>query len=178
MIIALAGRRVDAADAKQRRFPAENVDIVRERIHAMLLTQCAFALVSSAACGADLLALSEAGKLGLRRSVVLPFDREKFRTTSVTDRPGDWGSLYDKQLDEVEKSGDLLVFHANSEDNAYAEASHAIVDKALSLGQELQDRVTAVLVWDGESRGEGDLTEEFRVYARNMSIPVLDVMTL
>jgi hypothetical protein len=178
MILALAGRRVDAADAKQRRFPAENVDIVRERIHAMLQTRGAPVLVSSAACGADLLALSEAGRLGLRRSVVLPFDREKFRTTSVTDRPGDWGPLYDQQLNEVEKSGDLLVVHAKSEDNAYAEANHAIVDKALSLGQELQDRVTAVLVWDGKSRGEGDLTEEFWVYARNKSIPVVEVMTL
>jgi hypothetical protein len=178
MIIALAGRRVDAADEKQRRFPSENVDIVRERIHAMLLTQCAVALVGSAACGADLLALSEAGKLGLRRSVVLPFGRENFRTTSVTDRPGDWGALYDQQLNDVEKSGDLLVVHEKSDDKAYAEANHAIVDKALSLGQELQDRVTAVLVWDGKSRGEGDLTEEFWVYARNKSIPVVDVMTL
>lgn len=178
MIIALAGRRVDAADAKQRRFPAENVDIVRKRIRAMLQTQCAVALVGSAACGADLLALSEAGKLGLRRSVVLPFDRGKFRTTSVTDRPGDWGPLYDKQLNKVEKSGDLLVVHASSEDNAYAEVNHAIVDKALSLGQELRDRVIAVLVWDGKSRGEGDLTDEFGVYARNKSIPVVEVMTL
>jgi hypothetical protein len=178
MIIALAGRRVDAADAKQRRFPAENVDIVRERIHAMLQTQCTVALVGSAACGADLLALSEAGKLGLRRSVVLPFGREKFRTTSVTDRPGDWGPLYDKQLNEVEKSGDLLVVHANSEAKAYAEANHTIVDKALSLGQELQDRVTAVLVWDGKSRGQEDLTEEFGSYARKKNIPVVEVMTL
>jgi|HubBroStandDraft_2_1064218.scaffolds.fasta_scaffold58491_1 hypothetical protein len=178
MIIALAGRRVDAADEKQRRFPSENVDIVRERIHAMLLTQCAVALVGSAACGADLLALSEAGKLGLRRSVVLPFGRENFRTTSVTDRPGDWGALYDQQLNDVEKSGDLLVVHEKSDDKAYAEANHAIVDKALSLGQELRDRVAAVLVWDGKSRGERDLTEEFGFYARGKSIPVIEVMTL
>jgi hypothetical protein len=178
MIIALAGRRVDAADAKQDRFPAKNVDIVQKRIRAMLQTQCAVVLVGSAACGTDLLALSEAGKLGLRCRVVLPFDREKFRTTSVTDRQGDWGPLYDILLNEVEKSGDLLVIHANSEDNAYAEANHAILDEALSLGQQLQDLVTAVLVWDGKSRGEGDLTEEFRVYARNKSIPVVEVMTL
>ena len=178
MIIALAGRRVDAADAKQHRFPAQNVDIVRERIRAMLQTQCAVALVGSAACGADLLALSEAGNLGLRRRVVLPFNREKFRTTSVTDRQGNWGPLYDKLLNEVEESGGLLVIHANSEDNAYVEANHAILDQALSLGQQLQDLVTAVLVWDGKSRGEGDLTEEFGVYARNKSISVVEVMTL
>jgi hypothetical protein len=178
MILALAGRRVDAADAKQQRFPITNVDIVRERIRAMLQTQCAVAVVGSAACGADLLALSEAGKLGLRRRVVLPFDREKFRTTSVTDRPGEWGLQYDRVLDEVEKNGDLLVMQLNSEDEAYAEANHVILDEALSLGQQLRYPVTAVLVWDGKSRGKGDLTEEFSIYARNKSIPAVEVMTL
>ena len=178
MIIALAGRRVDAPDAKQQRFPATNVDIVRERIRSILQTHGAEVLVSSAACGADLLALSEAGKLGLRRRVVLPFERDEFRTTSVTDRQGDWGPLYDKLLNEVEKSGDLLVIHANSENSAYAEANHAILYQALSFGQQLRDQVTAVLVWDGKSRGEGDLTEEFGVYARNKSTPVVEVMTL
>jgi hypothetical protein len=151
---------------------------VPERIRAMLQTHHAAGLVSSAACGADLLALSEARKLGLRRRVVLPFDRKKFRSTSVTDRQGDWGPVYDMLLNEVEKSGYLLVIHANSKSNAYAEANHVILDEALSLAQQLQDRVTAVLVWDGKSRGEGDLTEEFGFYARNKSIPVVDAMTL
>src|SRR5450432_2011251 len=93
MIIALAGRRVDPVHAKQQRFPAasKNVEIVRERIRIILQTEGATVLVSSAACGADLLALSEAGALGLRRRVVLPYDRKEFRATSVTDRPGEWG---------------------------------------------------------------------------------------
>src|ERR1700684_3534400 len=103
MIIALAGRRIDAADAKQERFPAKNVAMVRERIRLMLQSQRATVVVSSAACGADLLALSEAGSLGLRRRIVLPFEREKFRATSVMDRPGEWGALYDEALNEVEK---------------------------------------------------------------------------
>jgi hypothetical protein len=178
MIIALAGRRVDAADAKHHRFPTKNVDIVRERIRAMLQTQCAVALVGSAACGADLLALSEAGKLGLRRRVVLPFDREKFRETSVTDRPGEWGPLYDRVLNEVEKNGNLLVMQLTSDDEAYAEANHVILDEALSLRHRLKSPVTAVLVWEGRSRGAGDLTTAFGVYARNKSIPVVEVMTL
>jgi hypothetical protein len=96
----------------------------------------------------------------------------------VTDRPGEWGALYDKVLNEVEKDGDLLVIQPTSEDAAYAETNHVIVDEALSLGLELQQSVTAVLVWDGESRGEGDLTNEFGVYARNKGVPVADVMTL
>lgn len=179
MIIALAGRRVDAEDAKQHRFPAtsKNVEIMRERIRITLQTQGATVLVSSAACGADLLALSEAGSLGLRRRIVLPFDREKFRATSVTDRPGDWGPLYDKVLHEVEKNGDLLVIKAKSEEEAYAEVNHTIVTEAQLLGLWLQQPVTAVLVWDGKSRGEGDLTEEFGVYAGNKGVSVIEVMT-
>ena len=66
-------------------------------------------VVSSAACGADLLALEQAGGLGLRRRVVIPFDRERFRAGSVVDRPGDWGGLYDSILDAVGAQGDLVV---------------------------------------------------------------------
>ena len=180
MIIALAGRRVDSVDAQQQRFPSdpENLEIVKERIRTMLQAYRAVALVSSAACGADLLALSEAGSLGLRRRVVLPFDREKFRTTSVTDRPGEWGELYDTVLNGVEKNGDLLVLQSSSEAEAYAQANQVILDEALSLGQQLKQPVTAVLVWDGRSRGQGDLTEAFGAYAQTKGVPVADVMTL
>jgi hypothetical protein len=180
MIIALAGRRVDASDAKKSRFPAtpKNIRIVRERIRALLNAQGATAMISSAACGADLLALAEAGNLGLRRKVVLPFDRERFRATSVTDRPGEWGRLYDSILDRVEKNADLLVMRLNSEEQAYAETNRMILDEALSMGRQLKSPVTAVLVWDGKSRGAGDLTAKFGVDARSKSIPVIEVMTL
>ena len=179
MIIALAGRRVDAPDAKEHRFPnsRENVDAVRTRIRNLLRTEGATVLVSSAACGADLLALSEAGSLGLRRRVVLPFDRERFRKTSVTDRPGDWGPMYDTVIEQAEKNGELLVIQTTSDDKAYVETNHAIIQEALSFGQQLQRPVAAVLVWDGKSRGKGDLTEEFGTYARDRGIRVVDVKT-
>ena len=179
-IIALAGRRVDAVDATHPRFPSspEHLEVVRKRIRNMLQIQGAMVLVSSAACGADLVALDEASNLGLRRRVLLPFDRNGFRSTSVTDRPGDWGPMYDRVLDEVEQHGDLLLITPSSEDKAYAEANHAIVDEALSLGRLLRLSVTAALVWDGKSRGEGDLTEEFGVYARRKVLPVVEVMSI
>jgi hypothetical protein len=180
MIIALAGRRVDAVNSKEQRFSSnrENVEIVRKRIHSLLQSHGAVVLVSSAACGADLLALLEASSLGIRRRVVLPFDRKKFRETSVTDRPGEWGSLYDRVLSEVEENGDLVVMRPTSEDTAYAEANHVILDEALSLGQQLKQPVIAVLVWDGRSRGPGDLTEEFGHYARTKSVTIVEIMTL
>jgi len=116
MIIALAGRRVDAVDAKLVRLPPtpENLETVRKRILKLLQGMIAIALVSSTACGADLLALSVAGAIGVRRIIVLPFKREKFRETSVKDRPGDWAFLYDTILDEVQKAGDLQVLGLHS----------------------------------------------------------------
>jgi hypothetical protein len=178
MIISLAGRRIDAAEAEQPRFPLENVAMVQQRIGAALEAHGATVLVSSAACGADLLALAEAGQRGLRRRIILPFEREKFRKTSVTDRPGDWGALYDRVLDEAEKKGDLLVISAGSEDEAYAKTNHAIVDEAASMSERLGEAVIGMLVWDGKSRGQGDLTEEFGAYAKSKGMRIIEVSTI
>jgi hypothetical protein len=179
MIIALAGRRVDPKDQNPPRFSStpEAVELVRLRIRDKLLSLQASVLVSSAACGADLLAVAEAGKLGIRRLVILPFDRNTFRSTSVTDRPGDWGPLYDAQLDEVQAHGDLVIAPVAPTDKAYLEANLRIIDQALSLAETIQKPVGAVRVWEGKSRGEGDLTEEFGNYARKKGLRVCDVLT-
>src|SRR5215510_14628657 len=99
-VAALAGRRIDAADASTSRFPLANTELVRERLQALLRAEQSDALVCSAAYGADLIALDVAGALGLRRRVVLPFAAERFRQSSVTDRPGDWGPLFDQIIGE------------------------------------------------------------------------------
>src|SRR5262245_52110419 len=67
MVVALAGRRIDAPRAAMPRFPLERRSAVRRRIRVQLELLGADVLVSSAACGADLLAQDIAGKLGLRR---------------------------------------------------------------------------------------------------------------
>jgi hypothetical protein len=177
MIVALAGRRVDALGA-QPRFPLQKIEIVRDRIHSALQEQKSIALVSSAACGADLLALLEAGRLGLRRRIVLPFDRAKFRKTSVIDRPGNWGSIYDRVLDEVEAKGEVMIIQPQSEETAYVDATYKILDEALRLSRDHHCSATAMVVWDGKSRGHRDLTEEFKVHAERQNIPVVQVLTL
>ncbi len=178
MIIALAGRRVDTADAKDTRFPLRNVETVRSRARAVLQEEGATALVSSAACGADLIALSEADQLGLRRRVILPFERARFRETSVIDRPGDWGLLYDYILDAVEAAGDLVVLECSSDDEAYAAANLAILDEAVTLGKTLHQPVAALLIWNGVSRGDNDLTDHFAVEARKRGLAVTEILTV
>lgn len=186
MIIALAGRRIDAPDAAIPRFPLENARAVRERIYAFLVDRKATALVCSAACGADLLALDAAGEVGILRRIVLPFEQQRFRATSVTDRPGEWGALFDRITQEVQAAGNLVILSdEGADDQIFATTNRVILDEALSIarqtphnkGEELSDSALALLVWDGQSRGEGDLTVNFADEARARGLPVFEIAT-
>ena len=178
MIVALAGRRIDAMDTKQHRFPLQNVGLVRERLLQMLKSEAVTVLVCSAACGADLIALSVAGSLGLRRRIVLPFERERFRTTSVVDRPGNWGPIYDQILDEVEASSNLVVIPKALEEEAYSATNRVILEEAIAIATEIDEPISTCMVWNGVSRGENDLTERFGIEARKRGLAVIERMTL
>jgi hypothetical protein len=177
-IAALAGRRIDAADAAAPRFPLANAGVVRGRLAALLRAQGSAALVCSAACGADLIALDVAGALGLRRRLVLPFASERFRETSVTDRPGAFGPLFDRIIGEVAAAGDLVLLGLDEGDDAtYAAANEAILNEAERMAGGDPSEVVAVVAWEGASRGEGDLTEAFATAARTRGHAVLEVPT-
>lgn len=177
-VLALAGRRVDAPDAQPSRFPAASIRQVQSRITEQFREERAATLVCSAACGADLLALAAADQLGIRSRIVLPFDREVFRRTSVTDRPGDWGEQYDRILDNVESRDDLVLLGMTEDDaGAYAAANEAILDEAVRLAQNDGGHVVALVVWDEQSRGSTDMTQRFQQSAERRGIPVRSVPT-
>lgn len=179
MVLAAAGRRIDPPDAGPARFPLRNVNLVRRRVRALFEGQQATALVTSGACGADLIALDEAGALGLRRRVILPFDRDRFRATSVTDRPGDWGPLYDRLMDEIASRQDLIVLAGAADENAaYAAVNRRILDEAEGLARLSACGAMAVLLWDGRPRGDDDLTKAFGDCAHQRGLAVLGVSTL
>ena len=178
-MIALAGRRIDGPVAGVPRFPLESVPLVRRRIHALLADLAATALVSAAACGVDLIALEQAGALGLRRRVVIPFGRERFRAGSVVDRPGPWGGLYDGILDAVEARHDLVVLRTLPDDEtAFAAVNEAILDEAQAMARSAGAPLRAVLVWDGQARGSGDVTWGFGDAARRRGLELIQVSTL
>jgi len=182
-VVALAGRRIDLPEALVPRFPLENVQEVGRRVREALYEMHAVALVCSAACGADLVALEQAKHLGLRRRVVLPFAPERFRETSVVDRPGDWGLLYDQQIAATATAGDLLVLDiAMSGDAAYAATNEAIVHEAQALARAAQPgkahRLIAILVWEGAPRPGSDATARFRDLTRRAGFEEQSVSTL
>ena len=116
-------------------------------------------MVSSAACGADLLAQKAARELGIERHIILPFGREKFRETSVTDRPGEWGELFDEICDEAERDGNLIILEGfeNAEEKAYSAVTTEILEYAGNL-QSNDEKILAVAVWEGKAKDEKDET--------------------
>jgi hypothetical protein len=178
LVVALAGRRVDAADAETARFPLDAVPRVQGRLRQLLAAQGAAALVCSAACGADLVALEVAQALGLRCRVVLPFAAERFRETSVTDRPGHWGPIYDRVIAGAQAAGDLVILDGAGEGGAaYKAANERIVADALALGGGVPVDAMGVVVWEGRTRGEGDATQGFADLARAQGLQVEEVLT-
>src|SRR5262249_45959224 len=145
MVIALAGRRIDSTASKARRFPLENVPMVERRLDDLFERLVASELISSAACGADLVALTVAANRRMRRRVVLPFSAEKFRATSVTDRPGHWGPVYDRVLTElVAADGVVTLKGANAGNEAYRAATAAILGEAATRARDSNADVVAV----------------------------------
>jgi hypothetical protein len=135
-------------------------------------------LVCSAACGADLLALEAAGHLGIERYIILPFGRERFRKTSVTDRPGDWGKLFDEICDEVSRRGNLIVLEGfDDEGEAYSAATSAILDKAEALASGGENKKLALVIAEGDVKNEKDETAAFAEKARARDFVVKEILT-
>lgn len=172
--VLLAGRRPDPEDADAARFPIGNALVVRERIRALVSERQPARIVCSAACGADLLALDIAGDLGIERHVVLPFAVQAFRASSVADRPGEWGVLFDRIIREVEASGSLTVLdEAAGSDEAYA----AVNGRLLNIASRASGPLLAVAVWEGKPRGDGDLTAHLIESASKAGAEVVTVLT-
>lgn len=177
MLIAFAGRRVDAPNAPTPRLPLACIDVLAQRLRDVFLDAHATELVSSAACGADLVAIRVARELGMAFAIVLPFDIDTFAETSVTDRPGDWLHQYQEACADASARGALIVLGAKrGDDAAYALANERIVSEATSRAA--NGGALAVIAHEGASRGADDMTEGFARLARAAGMDVMRVSTL
>jgi hypothetical protein len=174
-VAALAGRRIDALDADDTRFPLTNTGYVARKLRYRFRQEHVERLVCSAACGADILALEAAEELAIPATIVLPFAPHIFREISVTDRLGDWGERFDRLVAAARGRGDLvdLGFAANNK-NAFTETNDRIVQTAQVLEFK---RKLAFVVWEGRSRGESDSTAEFLCIALSFGFEKRSVLT-
>lgn len=183
---ALAGRRIDAADSEKSRFPLANVSLVRDRLRELFIKRGVDTLVCSAACGADLVALEVAEHLRVRCRIVLPFAAARFRATSVSDRPGNWGPVFDRTIEAVQGAGDLIELDdPGDEAAAYQAANKRILKEAATYSQGVEpigrvtsgDAAFAVIVWEGASRGSEDATKQFADLAEQYGLAVEEILT-
>jgi hypothetical protein len=173
-ILVEAGRRVDAPEAKVARFPPQCVPKVRKKIQQVLTDQKPLAIVSAAACGADLLLLDVAGEMHISRYILLPSDPEEFRVSSVTDRPGNWGELYSKAL----RTSKVEVLKLPEGQEGYLKTNLELLDRAQALAKKEHTSVKALVVWNQESRGPEDVTAHFLEQAQMRKLPILEISTL
>lgn len=182
---ALAGRRVDATDAKTVRFPENNIARVKNDILRIFKDNHITGVVCAAACGADLIALEIARDLHLKRTIVLPFNIVTFRSQSVVDRPGNWGEIYDSIIEEAQTNNELIVLNLSSKNQtAYEATNQVILDQAVCMSEKQAAALyetrslKAVVVWEGQSRGNDDITAAFAQEAQRRDFEMLEVITI
>lgn len=174
-VAALAGRRIDAQDTGDSRFPLTAAEHVFHNLIRRFRQERVERLVCSAACGADILALEAAKELAIPATVVLPFAPDIFRNISVTDRPGDWGERYDLLVKAARDRNDLIELGFDAVDeNAFSKTNSWIIQSALT-SRFL--RKLAFVVWEGRSRGGDDSTADFLNNALSQGFEKKSVLT-
>lgn len=183
MIVAFAGRRIDANEAERPVFPLALADSVKAKLIHTLRFADATHIVSSGACGTDLLAMEAAETLQIPKTMILPFKAETFKSTSVTDRPGDWGPIFDRLVEELQHSECLIELNFDKEDpDAYTKTNFHILDQAQKLASKndqeknADPRLMAIIVWDGKPKSSGDTTHHFMQEAKNRNFIIKEIL--
>lgn len=185
MIVVLAGRRIDAEDADAMRFPADQIKRVREEIKRFFLTNKPDWLICSGACGADLIALDVIVELNMSAKMILPFDADTFKSTSVTDRKGNWGILFDSIYDELNEKENVFLLNFSKDDkDAYEKTNVAILKTADALFKEKKtsdqatEKKVALIIWEGTPKNSNDTTDHFRQLARQSGYTIHEINSL
>jgi hypothetical protein len=172
-VLIAAGRRVDAY-GDVARFPSARVPAVQQQIQEFLAREKPLAVVCSAACGADLLILEAAGEQHIDRLIVLPSQPEQFRKMSVTDRPGNWGDVFDRVI----RPSKVEVLSGPDGQQGYLQTNLKLVERGQAVAREHSAALQALVVWDKKERGPGDVTAHFLRLAKQHNIPVVELDTL
>jgi hypothetical protein len=115
----------------------------------------------------------------MRRRLILPFEPTRFRRTSVTDRPGDWGPLFDKILAEIQGAGDqFIVPDVGDESELYRAVNRWVIVEATRLAEETaQELPVGIAIWDGHPYGPEDLTADFVDACKGAAMELFEIRT-
>ncbi|MEP6585061.1 MAG: hypothetical protein ABJA90_12380, partial [Ginsengibacter sp.] len=156
---------------------------VREKLRQFFAATDIDYLICSGACGADLIALEVAGQLGISRKMVLPFDAKTFRSSSVTDRPGNWGKLFDNIYTQLHKESNVIILGYDKDDNeSYEKANFDILNTADSLfekgSEKDKEKKLALIIWEGAPKNADDTTDHFKKEAEKRLYMIKEINCL
>lgn len=161
------------------RLPESTLDWLRLEVRNRLQALNAGYGFSSAADGADIIFLEELLERGGRARVFLPFDRERFVSTSVADA---WRARFDIVLADPRVHLTVLEGTPESIDEeaqAFRRCNDAIAEEAIAFAERLDDRATLLVAHDGSPAAGAGGTEEFATAwsARGHDVSVISVPT-
>jgi hypothetical protein len=177
-IVALAGRRIDALKAKTERFPERNIEAVRLAIDFELRKHRARWLVSSAAAGADLLAIKAALNLGMTPRIVLSPSVREFAGTSVEDRGLYWTKEFENVISSVPPDNIFCIPAQPAVADTFRSINERILSDAIALSVSNSSELMCFAVWDGVKRGDEDFSAHFVESAEKLGLPVINISTI
>lgn len=171
-IVALAGRRIDPPNAETIRFPARNIERVRNDICRELKNQHAQGLVASAAAGADLLAVKAAINLGITSRIVLSPSVNEFERMSVEDRGSYWTEEFENVISAIVPENIACIPAEPDVADTFRMINERILSDAVAFSVSRSAKLVCIAVWDGVRRGKDDFSADFveRAVTRGLSV--------
>jgi len=180
-VLAYFGHMVDADDRATSRFQKDKVGAVRLAIRQRLEAYGALHGFGQAARGSDLIFLQELLKRNLTATVVLPFPKQDFVETSVTD---DWRERFEEVFSNplVTVRDPLQSSRPSATElpQAFAKANRQVQKLTLEYAERLDEKAIAVAVWDGKAGdGPGGTADAVRLWQdEGYAVDVIDITKL
>jgi class 3 adenylate cyclase len=178
-VAVFAGHLIDRPDRLQPRFPPALESAVREAIRERLRNADVGFGYASAGCGGDILFLETARELGAQTHIVLPYDRDQFRSDSVDIVPGaDWNARFDRELENAAEVVTASEQRMAGGGMSYEYGFLMLDGTAGVRADELDTELLCVALWDGKPGdgrgGTAGSVERWRAAERKLEIINLD----
>jgi len=179
-VVVFTGHLVDRPDRPTPRFPQAIEPAVRDAIDAKVATLRPGFGYSSAGCGGDILFLESLARIGAASYIVLPYNRDQFRTDSVDGVPGsNWSQRYGRALARAAEVV-LASDHPIGGGMSYEYGFQLLDGAARIKADELETDLVCLALWDGQSGdGPGGTSSSVEHWRRaGRSIEIIDLAAI
>ena len=154
-VVAFAGHMIDRPDRPSPRFPAWAEPAVQSTIRESITRLCPAVVVSSAACGGDIIFAEEALRQEIPLYVVLPFkDRRSFIHHSLAYAGESWVRRFRKVCKRAEQVYFVKPGPYENEGD-FVDNQHAVIFFALGFAASAEMRLTCLILYDDTQPEDG-----------------------